>query len=60
MEERYDKMMRELGLKTQVLLEMHAESPTDFPPQYIFERLAGAYIDIGVRNYGWPSEDDNE
>ncbi|MGO1061088.1 hypothetical protein ACTL32_18400 [Planococcus sp. FY231025] len=60
MDELYDKMLRELGMKTQVLLEMHAENPAEFNAQHVFERLAGAYVDIGVRNYGWPSDEDDE
>lgn len=52
--ERYDEMLRELGLKTLVLLEMHAEEPVEYDAQHILNRLAGSYVDLGVRHGGWP------
>lgn len=58
MDENYEEMLRQLGLKTQILLEMHVENPDEFDAQHVFERLAGAYLDIGLRNGGWPDEDD--
>jgi hypothetical protein len=60
MENQYDKMLRELGLKTLMLLEMHADSPTEYNAKHVFERLCGAYVDIGIRNNGWPVDDEDE